>query len=503
MLSANTTYYFVPYTTGSYDMALHATTNGDEDPGSQAGWGIENAVHYVRSNQPGGSWTKYAGDSLRIRVNGASVGTPGLTGLSLSVGGNAVTLTGGNPDIPIGRWATVPRDATTLTVTPTWTDIGITATVTSQELASRTVLTAPTAVTSGGSADVALASGSRYISEHRTYVYVELTNTASGRKSGHTVVVTKGGGSLVASLSVSPNPVPEADETLAAGTRATVTVTLDHPLDTDRDQVIPLSVTHGTSDSGDWSVFNSAVTIRRGERSGTTYIQTWPDEDTDDEMLTVALDTTRAGGAAWGNGISADTSASSVTLTITDTGAYQQQTEDTGAGDSSPATESETIVWNPYAALIAQMREWRNDPQWVSHKSHTDRWDRALKAFGETVPDSSLTAMTAAQAQALADKPWGTRWVEVAKALWEIEGARVQPPPPAPDPVVTIAAGNPVTEGAAAGFTLKAAPAPAADLGVSVTVSQSGAVAQAAPRGARTVAVPAGRAAAPVTGATV
>ena len=30
-----------------------------------------------------------------------------------------------------------------------------------------------------------------------------------------------------------------------------------------------------------------------------------------------------------------------------------------------------------YTALIAQMYEWRNDPQWVSEKAHTDRWDRA------------------------------------------------------------------------------------------------------------------------------
>ena len=89
---------------------------------------------------------------------------------------------------------------------------------------------------------------------------------------------------------------------------------------------------------------------------------------------------------------------------------------------------------NPHAGLIAQMVEWRNDPQWVSYKSHTDRWDRALLAFGETVSDSSLTAMTASEAQAFADQGW-TRWVEVAKTLQQIEDAAQQPaqnqdPPP-------------------------------------------------------------------------
>ncbi len=81
---------------------------------------------------------------------------------------------------------------------------------------------------------------------------------------------------------------------------------------------------------------------------------------------------------------------------------------------------------SPYAELIAQMREWRADPEWVSYKSHTDRWDRALLAFGETVSDTSLTALTASEAQALADTSWGERWVPVAAALWEIESGGQQ-----------------------------------------------------------------------------
>ncbi len=75
---------------------------------------------------------------------------------------------------------------------------------------------------------------------------------------------------------------------------------------------------------------------------------------------------------------------------------------------------------NTYAELIAKMYEWRYDTQWVSYKSHTNRWDRALLAFGESVSDSSLEPMTAADAQVFADRGMA-RWVEVAKALWEIE----------------------------------------------------------------------------------
>ena len=78
-----------------------------------------------------------------------------------------------------------------------------------------------------------------------------------------------------------------------------------------------------------------------------------------------------------------------------------------------------------YADLIARMYEWRNDPRWSSDKSHTDRWDRALLALGETVADTTLTALTAAEAQGFADRGW-TRWVDVAAALEDTESGGQQ-----------------------------------------------------------------------------
>ena len=82
--------------------------------------------------------------------------------------------------------------------------------------------------------------------------------------------------------------------------------------------------------------------------------------------------------------------------------------------------EPEQSPSEKHAELIAQMKEWRNDPEWVDDKEHTDRWDRALLAFGETVADQSLTPMTADEAQELADKGW-SRWEGVAEALRDIE----------------------------------------------------------------------------------
>ena len=117
-------------------------------------------------------------------------------------------------------------------------------------------------------------------------------------------------------------------------------------------------------------------------------------------------------------------------------------------GGSSTSTEAVEV--QPNSELIAQMREWRADPQWVWLKEHTDRWDRALLAFGETVSDGTLTAMTAAEAQGYADRGW-ERWVGVAEALRQLEAggatgnepaqedppaqpAQDPPPQPAQDP---------------------------------------------------------------------
>ncbi len=105
-----------------------------------------------------------------------------------------------------------------------------------------------------------------------------------------------------------------------------------------------------------------------------------------------------------------------------------------GNDDDSPQP---AVVDTDYTDLILQMYEWRNDPEYVAHKSHTDRWDRALLAFGQPVTDETLTAMTAAEAQAFADRGW-MRWVDVAAALWEMEAAdsaqEEDAPPVEPDP---------------------------------------------------------------------
>ncbi len=107
-------------------------------------------------------------------------------------------------------------------------------------------------------------------------------------------------------------------------------------------------------------------------------------------------------------------------------------------------------------------------------------WRRVLVAFGDVV-DEQLTAMTAAEALEGEQRWFG--WKPFREALECIEAAQ-QPT----DPQISITAGSAVTEGTAASFTITASPAPAANLDVTVTVSQSGDY--GVTTGARTVTIP-------------
>ena len=85
------------------------------------------------------------------------------------------------------------------------------------------------------------------------------------------------------SLSIDPNPVDE-------GESITVTVQLSDALSTD--VTIPLTLTSGTAESGDYdSTTPLNLDIDNGDTEGTYVIQTYKDDDIKDETFTVALDT--------------------------------------------------------------------------------------------------------------------------------------------------------------------------------------------------------------------
>ena len=477
----------------------------------------------LEARGPGFVWA--IGETVPLRVAASCLPTTPATGTGPQQGpvldgltlhddeGNPVTLkrkgSGGGDGFDVTETiylAVVPYDTTQVSVVPTWSATGTVATAWSESRdapyagAPWRRITEKRSIESGNSLNVDLAS------DHpSTNAVVHLFRRASHWTSYEIEVRRRG--PFGVSLSATPNPVEE-------GKSAKVTATLEAPWDGDNDLRIPLTVTTGTAEDEDWlaqpnldtnpNIYFSKqrtpqaeILIRRGERTGTIGIRARPDDDSDDETLTVALGTLpgcvrmRSVYPPLQSCVTAG-EPTSVTITIT---------EPTGGG----GTEAPTVTLTAQLyALIQQVEGWRDDPRHSANREHVARWNRVLLAFGWTVKpasDSSLTRMSAAEAQGYADRGW-TRWVPVAAALRDIEGPP-PPPPPEPDPVVTIAGGAAVTEGAAADFTLTSAPAPSADLAVEVSVSQSGAYAQASVLGARTVTIPAGTASASFTVATV
>ncbi len=127
---------------------------------------------------------------------------------------------------------------------------------------------------------------------------------------------------------------------------------------------------------------------------------------------------------------------------------------------SEGGTDSVTRGVDP--ALVAQVRGYAAETH--EGQAHVDRWKRVLAAFGD---DNGHTAMTAAEAQAFADRGW-QRWVPVVAALEALEAVPVpRRQQVATLPAVTVSAGADVTEGGDAVFTVTADPAPAAELAVS------------------------------------
>ena len=166
------------------------------------------------------------------------------------------------------------------------------------------------------------------------------------------------------------------------------------------------------------------------------------------------------------------------------------------------ALDHTTDLEEHYAELIKNIKGWRDNFQSSTQASYRRPFNRALLAFGVTdftnsnaryqrldQADALLAPMTAAEAQAILDsktEPWDlSYWGQITSALTEIEA--IPPAPAGSDPVISISAGNAVTEGADATFTVTATPAPTADLDVSVTVSQSG---DFATTGTQTVTIP-------------
>ena len=143
----------------------------------------------------------------------------------------------------------------------------------------------------------------------------------------YTVTVTRQAAAPAAvavSLSATPNPVGEG---FPVTVRATLAKALSEAV------MIPLTVTRGTSEDGDHGSLAS-ITIPAGGTSATGTVSTVEDDDGGDETFTVALGSLPSGLAAG--------TASSVEVTITDSGLQQSTEPLTAAFENVPSEHDGT-----------------------------------------------------------------------------------------------------------------------------------------------------------------
>ncbi len=156
--------------------------------------------------------------------------------------------------------------------------------------------------------------------------------------------------------------------------------------------------------------------------------------------------------------------------------------------DIRDPSDSDSTTYTVSAGLIADVRGYAAET--INGEAHVRRWKRVLVAFGVDVPDFDGEAMSAAEAKQHAQTFWGGRWDPIVVALTKLEAqtASDKDDPKPSNPEVSISAGGDITEGAAASFTVKASPLPAAPLDVSVKVAVSGDFGVTV--GTRTVTIP-------------
>ncbi len=275
--------------------------------------------------------------------------------------------------------------------------------------------------------------------------------------SGYTVSSTQGAATVAVADDDAPTPAVSVTSASGGteGDPVTFTITASPAPAAD------LAVTVTVATTGDFgaSTGSQTVTISAGASSATLTVAT-TDDTTDEPDGTVTL-TVDAGS---GYTVAAPSS----------------QTADVADDDAPAGYTVDPDVIAKVRGLAAQTQH---------GTAHVNRWNRVLVAFGEH-DGTGVTggAMTAADAQQMANTHSSPVWDEVAAELTALETAAQTTPPPPPTPEVSITAASAVTEGGDATFTVTASPAPATALDVKVTVTAGGD--HGAATGQRTVTIP-------------
>ncbi len=282
--------------------------------------------------------------------------------------------------------------------------------------------------------------------------------------TGPGYTVSSSGGA--ATVAVSDDDVPEIS--IAAGSGVTEGSNASFTISASPTPHAALSVNVSVSQSGDYGATTGVQTVSI-PTSGSYTLTVATSDDSADEADGLVTATVNGG-----TGYTVSSSSGSATVAVSD-------------DDDPPAQPTEQTCNLPSDAItVAEVTGWRNE---YSAATHQSRWNRVLEALGEDTGSGELP-MTAAQARDIKSQINNSRWDRTARTLEALEqcaGSIDGDSQPA-TPEISIASAGDVTEGSDASFTITASPAPAADLTVSVSVTQSGDY--GATTGARTVSIP-------------
>ncbi len=329
----------------------------------------------------------------------------------------------------------VPAPATQFDVTVTVAatgDYGVTT-------GSRTV-TIPT----GGTATLTLATSNDSVDEANGSVTATLVDGAAYDLDTTTT----------ATINIADNETPAVSVTSAGdvteGGNAVFTLVADPAPHASLDVAVTVTTT------GDFGVTAGSRTVTIPTSGTATLTLATTDDSTDEANGTIT--------AMLVDGTAYDLdSASSATVAVAD--------------DDAPA--GSCTVTAPSDDLIQRVRGYHdlNRPK----PGYNQNWLRVLIAFGAET-SGTLEPFTAAEARN-GEQVWDG-WTPIRQELERLEQETAQ----CATPVVSITAGGDVTEGGSAVFTLTAAPAPATQLDVTVTVATTGDY--GVTTGSRTVTIP-------------
>ncbi|MYA49371.1 MAG: fibronectin type III domain-containing protein, partial [Chloroflexi bacterium] len=234
-----------------------------------------------------------------------------------------------------------------------------------------------------------------------------------------------------------------SDGDVTEGADASFTVTANPAPDADLDVSVTVSA------EGDYGAATGqrTVTIPTAGYVALTVATTGDDVDETNGSVTVTVDPD-----ADHDDYLVSTTQGSATVVVSDDDA------------SSPYHDYQTVV-----DLLIEVRDNPPNPAMRNNPAHVKKWNRVLAAVGY---DSGESAMPASEIHDNAAQWPDSPFHAASVYLTSLEQPRGQGQQQTPEISVTGGAG--ITEGGDAVFTVTASPAPAANLDVSVTVSQSG-----------------------------